>query len=249
VSRWVVVAVLVGLCGGCDLADWLTPVPFTLTGVPAEVTDSIPGQRCLLLVTIENDPNLPSLLAGVVDVTATAPGATVTVQNRSIKAGEVAEISVVPAPADDPNSVPDTGRDITVTIQAARGGDVETATVNIHVTSEEEDLVGPEAEPVRDLFIPWLEENRPALGITSATEWAGTIVTPHILVVTHYLYLSDEWELHVFWHVMIPPYDWARIELRHRYDETLPSLAFEIPSRSADPLVVQEIEPEGTLWR
>jgi len=122
--------------------------------------------------------------------------------------------------------------------------------VPVHITSEEEDEVGPLAAEVRDLFIPWLAQNRPELGITEQTQWTGTIVTPHILVVTHYLYFSDEWEMHVFWHVMIPPYDWAKIELRRRFVETLPSLAFEIPSRSAaPPLEAQAIEPSDTLWR
>ena len=109
---------------------------------------------------------------------------------------------------------------------------------------------GTAAASMRDLFIPWLAANRAELDIDEQTEWEGTIVRPHILVVSHYLYFSDEWELHVFWHVMIPPYDWARIELRRRFEETLPSLAFEVPSVSAaGPVVVNEIEPEGYLWR
>ena len=107
----------------------------------------------------------------------------------------------------------------------------------------------PLAAGVRDLFVPLLADAHPELGITAETDWTGTIVSPHILVVTHYLYFSDEWEMHLFWHVMIPPHDWARLELRRRYAQTVPSLAFEIPSRSSDPLQFVSVEPSDTLWR
>ena len=103
---------------------------------------------------------------------------------------------------------------------------------------------------MRDRFIPWLAENQPELAIDETTVWQGTIVKPHWLVVSHYLFFGDEWEMHVSWHIMIAPYDWARIELRRRFEETLPSLAFEIPSVSApEPTDVNQIEPEGILWR
>jgi hypothetical protein len=64
----------------------------------------------------------------------------------------------------------------------------------------------------------------------------------------HYLFFSDEWEMHVAWHIMIPPYDWVRIDLRRRYVETAPSRAFEISSRSsgAEPI---EIAPPDSMWR
>jgi len=246
-GRMYMMCAAVALCG-CDL---FTPVPFTIEVVPTQIVDSIPGQRCVLLVTVE-DEAAECLLALPVRISATADDATVTVENRFIGPGEVAEVSVIPAPEKSGSGQfgdQTEGREITVTIRAVRAGLEETVTVPITVTSEEEDLVGPLAAEVRDLFIPWLAENHPELGISQQTEWSGTIVTPHILVVTHYLYFSPEWEMHVYWHVMIPPYDWARIELRRRFEETLPSRAFEVPSRSADPIEVQEIEPEGTLWR
>ena len=39
------------------------------------------------------------------------------------------------------------------------------------------------------------------------------------LIVSHYLFFSEEWEMHVEWHIMVPPYDWAKIDLRHMFDE------------------------------
>ncbi len=243
------VSLLLCLTGCYPLEDLIEPVPFSLRVVPTEMGDTIPGQRCVLLVTVESEE---SGLWGALPVTisASAPGATVMLEHRNIRPGQVAEVTVIPqAPQGwDPNDAG--GRTLTATIRGQRGGLEQTVTVPITITSLEEDLVAPLAVDVRDLFIPWLAENRPELGITAQTEWTGTIVTPHILVVTHYLYFSDDWEMHVYWHVMIPPYDWARIELRRRFEETLPSRAFEIPSRSAEaPLEAVAIEPADTLWR
>jgi len=95
------------------------------------------------------------------------------------------------------------------------------------------DEMGSLAAEIRDEFIPWLAENHPEFGITSETEWTGTIVRPHFMVVMFYLFFSEEWEMGVSWHVMVPPHDWARIYLRHRFTEVSPSYAFEISSRDA----------------
>jgi len=98
---------------------------------------------------------------------------------------------------------------------------------------EGEDDREPYATELRDRFVAWLTLNRPELGITSETEWSGTMVSPRWLVVSHYLFFSEDWEMHVSWHIMVPPYDWARIDLRHRFDEETPSYAFEISSVDA----------------
>ncbi|MEW6197401.1 MAG: hypothetical protein AB1601_01875 [Planctomycetota bacterium] len=252
-SRVVLALGLLTCVGGCDLLPgFLTPTPFTLEMTPKLIGDSIVGQKIVLLAKVTDEeaqawPTLPIM------VTASADGATVTVTPPLVTSGQVAEITVVPVERQNERAqVIIHGDDdwrVNVTIRAERLGLVETATVPITVISNEPDLVSETAAEMRDLFIPWLAENRPDLGIGENTKWVGTIVTPHILVVTHYLYFSAEWEMHVYWHVMIPPYDWARIELRRRYHETTPSVAFEIPSRAATDRVVQEIEPEPTLWR
>lgn len=238
-------AIFLGGCSGIE------PAAFTLKVTPEEIEDTIPGQVCVLLVTIEEDD--PAAAAGPVTITAAAEGATAVVDHGTIAQGEVAEVSVTMLPpqvgAVDPEDESE-GWPCTALVHAARGGVSREVAVTITLTSEEEDLLAPTAAEMRDLFIPWLAENRPELGIDETTGWAGTIVKPHWLVVSHYLFFSDEWEMHVFWHVMIPPFDWARIELRRRFEETLPSRAFEIPSVSApEPVVVNQIEPEGILWR
>lgn len=93
-----------------------------------------------------------------------------------------------------------------------------------------------------------LAASRPELGITAQTEWKGTMVSPVWLVVSHYCFFSEEWEVHVAWHVRVAPYDRARIDLRHRFDELEPSYAFEISSVSADSEPV-ETEPPESVWR
>ena len=55
-----------------------------------------------------------------------------------------------------------------------------------------EDQLGETAAFYHDLFIPWLAEHHPELGITGQTKWTGTIVKPHILVVMYYLFFSSE---------------------------------------------------------
>jgi len=233
------------VAAGCNARPEKEPTPFSLAVTPGEVADAVAGQRCVLLVTAADDGGAGGL-SSPVRVSAAAPGAVVSVEREVIGAGEVAEVWVVP---EWPESAPEGGFSLEVAVTAERAGVTERVTVPIAVASDEEDLVEPLAAEKRDLFLPWLAEEHPELGITEETEWTGTIVTLHWLVVTHYLYFSDEWEMHLCWHVMIPPYNWARIELRRRFEETLPSLAFEIPSVTAEPLEVQSIEPAETLWR
>jgi hypothetical protein len=170
-----------------------------------EALYTIPNQECLFLVTIEENQTSQGLKA--VTISATAPDCQVTVFPQTITSGEVAEVTVVPIEAD-------VGKNVSVTIQGERDGAKQTKTVTFEVIPEEdrEETLGPE------------------LDITNETTWTGTLVNPRVLVVMHYMFLSEDWEMYVTWHVMIPPYDWARIYLRERYNQTAPTYAFEISS-------------------
>jgi len=141
---------------------------------------------------------------------------------QSITAGQVAELSVMPTQAN-------IGKNVTITLQGERQGLKQTETITVEAI-EGENTLEPEAAGMREKFTDWLSINHPELGITNDTTWIGTIVNPRILVVMHYIFLSENWEMYVTWHVMIPPYDWARIYLRHRYNQTAPTYAFEISS-------------------
>jgi hypothetical protein len=217
---------------------------FDLDVKPAIVQPIIPGQPLMLLVQVANETDGTGQ-GEAVSLSATAPDATVTVEPSSITPGQVAEVTVTAEQAA-------VGQDLAVTIMGQRGDAQATATKTLSVTEgniEDFDELEATAEEMRDLFIPWLEANHPELGITSQTAWTPQLATPYILVVSHYLFLSQDWELHVYWHVMIPPYDWAKIDLRHRFTEAAYSQSFEISSRSDPQQAPHPIDPPEDLWR
>ena len=195
--------------------------PFIPMKGEKEIPMSIPGQRVVFLVVVE-DTGEGNGYGKAVDISATASGAAVSVNNPAIKPGEIAEVTVIP----DQMS---TNKILTITINGDRSGFKQTETFDIEVIDWEDDL-GELAAEMRNKFVPWLASNHPELGITSETEWIGTTVNPGILVVMHYMFYSEDWEMYVTWHVMIPPYDWTKIYLRSRFTETQSSIAFEISS-------------------
>ncbi len=199
--------------------------PFSLKVIsrPASFGDivySISGQKCLFLVTVEE--NQTGTSSEPINLSVTSPDCEVGIFPQSITSGQVAELSVMPTQAN-------IGKNVTITLQGERQGLKETKTITTEVI-EGENTLEIEAASIRDKFTNWLSKNYPELGITNDTAWTGTIVNPRILVVMHYIFLSEDWEMYVTWHVMIPPYDWARIYLRHRYNQTAPTYAFEISS-------------------
>ena len=212
------------------------PEPFQLRVIsrPAyfgEIVYSIPGQRCIYLVMfLENQTNTES---GAIKLTVTSPDCEVSVYPQSITRGQVAEITIIPTTAN-------VGRNVTITLIGERGGLKRIVNVSTEVL-EGEDTLGPEAAEKRNMFTAWLAKEHPELGITNKTVWTGTVVNPRVLVVTHYMFLSGEWEMYVTWHVMIPPYDWAKIYLRHRFDKAVPTYAFEISSvqGQAGPIAIE----------
>lgn len=201
-----------------------TPPPLTVTVVPSEepmdVRTAVGGQRCIFLVRVMGgDPAQPIALEAV------AVGGTVDVAPATIEETTVAEVTVIPDPVT-------TEANATVTITARRGDQARTETRTVPVWPET-DTLQAEARDRLATFTAWLARERPELGITTTTAWQGTALQPKMLVVSHYLFLSDEWEVALEWHVMIAPHDWSRIILRRRWVEDRPSLAFEIASVSA----------------
>ncbi len=198
---------------------------------------AIAGQHFVFLVTITEEgegSELPVLIS------ATAPGAEVVIYHEDILEGEVAEVVVIPAPAS-------IGQIIEVTITGTRGNVSDEKVASFEVAEGQDDRQ-EYAEELLGRFVSWLATNHPKLGVTEDTVWDGTTVSPIWLVVSHYLFFSEEWELHLEWHVMVPPYDWAKIDLRHRFDELAPSYAFEISSLDAasEPVAIEVPE---TVWR
>ena len=208
-------AAVVPACG-----EEAAAVPFTVRLAPEFVQGIIPGATTDVLVTISNATETDE----PVELAASAEGATVTVEPAKIRDGEVAEVTVVADPA-----AADTPLDIVVTGQR---GDLEETTTKSAIIFAWEDDRGPYAATLLGLFTTWLAEEEPALGIDAETTFAGSYVAPGLLVVSHYLFLSKDWEVGLSWHVMVPPDDWAEIYLRPR-DAAAPTLAYRLASQAA----------------
>jgi hypothetical protein len=225
------------LTSGCSESDEQV-TPFQIIVIPEQLNGhSISGQHCVFLVTITDNGEISEL---PVEISATASGAEITIYQKDIVEGQVAEVVVIPTQAS-------IGKTIEVTITGNRSGLTEEKVVSFEVIEGEDDREEYATE-LRDRFISWLELNHPELEITNDIEWSGTMVSPQWLIVSHYLFFSEEWEMHVEWHVMIPPYDWAKIDLRHRFDEQKPSYAFEISSLDANEEPMP-IEVPESVWR
>jgi len=222
------------------------PVGFTLATAPELIYDVIPGQQCIILVQATDAADAGADSSGNITLSAEVEGAEVMLPEDPVAPGEVAEITVIPS-QESVNST------ITVTITGQRRGIEQTQAVELNVVEgdieEYETSLAPAAAEVRDLFIPWLVANHPELNIPADTAWAGVVVSPYILVVSHYMFLSDEWEMGVAWHIMIPPFDWAEIYLRRRSTELTPSFDFKIDSRSDEEQEPYATEVPEDVWR
>jgi hypothetical protein len=211
-------------------------VPFGLEVAPEIIHGLYPETGCIVLARVISTSNEP------VSLRVEAPGAEAVARPDAIVPGEVAEIEITPGPAN--TEIP-----LTITVTGARGTEEQTVVRETRVMPFEPPT--QEARLTFELFVDWLAANRPDLGITDAGAFEGRGVNP-VLVVSHYQFLSDEWELALSWHVMIPPHDWSELTLRHR-DAWTPTVAFHLASRSAafDEGIVEidEITPPAEILR
>lgn len=237
---------LLSLLASCTAAaDTTTPtstqeknISFKIAVLPEQLNGfSIAGQQIVYLVTFANAVDAGG---AAVTISAKATGAEVEVINKDIHDGQVAEIIVTPAQAS-------TGKAVELEIAGTRGSVTDTKTTTFDVIEGEDDRQEYALE-LQARFVKWLAENHPELGITEETVWTGTMVSPQWLVVSHYLFFSDEWEMHIEWHIMIAPDDWSRIDLRRRFKETKPSFAFEISSVTAND-APKPINLPDIIWR
>jgi hypothetical protein len=234
----VIGTLLVAGCAG-SAAPTAPEAPFVVAVLPPEEPmdprTAIPGQRCIFLVRANGgDASQP------IEIEVDAGTASVGVAPDVIDDETVAEVTVVPPPtADEAN--------LAVTITVRRGSSAVTATRTIPVWPQT-DTLEAEARGRLATFTTWLAAERPDLGITPATPWDGSALQTKMLVVSHYQFLSDDWEAALEWHVMIPPHDWGRLILRRRWVEDRPSIAFEIASVSGGD-APREIEPPEVVLR
>lgn len=161
--------------------------PFEITVSPTQLNGhSIAGQKIVFLVTITNESGSST---STVEISATAPGAEITILNGSITQGEVAEIMVTPSAAG-------TSSPIQLTVKGTRGTIADEKSVTFPVIEGMDDRQEYAGE-LMEKFVSWLETNHPELEIDGNTELSGTTVSPEWLVVSHYVFFSDEWEAHI----------------------------------------------------
>jgi len=226
-SRFALLALIaLGISTAWSCMRPVDPQTAQLEIAPAEIRDAAVGEAGILLVwltaaSMAVDPNrsYPVIVA--------CDGAQPRMVPATLTLGEVAEIHLVP----DSSSAGDT-IDVTIASHAS----ISPVVAQLHVTEPialREELVR-DASHVRDRFIPWIEEDHPELGISDTTVWTAVPVRTHRLVVMHCLFLSENWEMAVWWHVTTPPHDWARMYLRRRFHEPSPSWAAEIHSLLED---------------
>ena len=105
-----------------------------------------------------------------------------------------------------------------------------------------------EVEGMRDTFVSYLSSNKSSFGINESITWEGFDNAPQILIVEHYLFRSNNWELALSRHVMIAPHDWVRVYLRPR-NQITPIWAGIIESWSSSNHSITELEPPTTIYR
>jgi len=221
-----------------------TPVPspsaegadFTIEVLPAEDPvegrPAIPGEKVVFLVVVTSDSEDP------VAISATATGAKIDrIEPAELKPGVVGEVWVVPDAATEEAR-------ITTEITATRGSVTRTEKRTTQVMPFEDDRA-EQAQPYFDMWVDWLAANQPEFGITRDTQWDSSYVLG-LLIVSHYAYFSDEWEMKISWHVMIAPDDFTEVHLRHRGTDTTWTHAFRMDSFT-NKTAPKEITPDPYL--
>jgi len=73
-----------------------------------------------------------------------------------------------------------------------------------------------EAVIKRDELIDWLEVEHPEFGTFSGEDWFAYVTYPAHLIVEHWTFLYEKWEMRICYHVTIPPHNWSKVWLRPR---------------------------------
>jgi hypothetical protein len=101
---------------------------------------------------------------------------------------------------------------------------------------------------MRNVFSSYLFVNKLSFGINESTIWDSFDNAPQILVVEHYLFRSEIWEMELSRHIMIAPHDWVQVYIRPR-NQSKPIWAGVIESWSSGNHTVIEIEPPSVIYR
>ncbi len=209
-----------------------TPADFTIKVLPAEEPvegrPAIPGEKVVFLIVATSPSDQP------VTIAATASGGKIfKVEPAQLEPGVVGEVWMVPDASTEEATV-------STTIAATRGAFSHSEKRTTKVMPFE-DSRQAEAQPYFEMWTSWLATNHPEFGITATTKWDSSFVLA-LLIVSHYAYFSDDWEMKVSWHIMVKPDDFTEVYLRHRGTDTTWTHAFRMDSFSGK-TAVHEIPP------
>lgn len=105
-----------------------------------------------------------------------------------------------------------------------------------------------EVEIMRDTFVSYLSSNKSSFGINESILWDGFDNAPQILIVEHYLFRSEFWELALSRHITIAPHDWVKVYIRPR-SQINPVWSGIIESWSSSNYSVIELDPPSSIFR
>ncbi|MDO8361317.1 MAG: hypothetical protein Q7V88_00325 [Actinomycetota bacterium] len=234
---WVLALALPALA--CAESDEGAAPEWVLSRSPAFVNRVIPGERPLALVTSGDQEGERVELTAVISL----DGGTVALRPASIGAGEVSEVWV-----DLPST--DTETPFTVTVTGTRGTTEHTVIIDATAIPGADDLA-PMADQIIGVFLDELGGTVEGLPPEVAGLARGTPVAG-LLVVSHYAWFTDEYEVGLSWHIMIAPDDWAEIYLRPR-DQLQPTRAFRLDSWSTaldgGEYAITEVDPPVEVMR
>lgn len=192
--------------------------PLSVTRSPQFVNRMVPGSRPLAILSALNQKGDDAELSGV----SSLAGMSVSFVPARLAAGTSAEVWV---------EVPEVGEDtpFTVTVTVARGDETKTVTIDATAVPGTDDL----ADTARQIAAVFLDrvhdqvEGLPAepAGLANGTPVAG------LLVVSHYAWFTDVYEIGLAWHIMVAPDDFAELYVRPR-GSSAPTRAFRINSWS-----------------
>lgn len=203
------VAALLGGCGG----DGAGATDLTLSAVPRQGIQSYPGGVALWVLKV-----IPaSGDSRQFQLAADAPAGVSCSFTPSVISGP----SLVECLARPDTSLAGQSTTLRVNATAIRSDldalAADAAAIDLHLgVSNYTDGYENEARRRFQPFLSYLVDHRRELGITRQTQWEGFVSAPGILIVTWYSFLSEDWEVLIRWHVMIPPYDWTHVYLRRR---------------------------------
>lgn len=210
---------------------------FDLSTSPEFVQRIIPGHRPLGLVGVGGTSGAVHLVG-----TASIASAEVSFVPADVAAGGVAEVWV---------DLPDTTTDVPFTV-AVSDRDGHTSTVSFDATLVPGvDDVAETAGQIVEVFLDRIGGDVAGLPASATGLTAGTPVAG-LLVVTHYAWFTDDYEIGLAWHIMVAPDDFAELYLRPR-DSLVPTKAYRINSWSTalagGDYTFTEVDPPAEVTR